>query len=82
MLDALLPFAQTFRDGIAAGLSVKDILSDALIAAEGGAKATARMVPRRGRSSYLGQRALGHSDPGAAAVVIWLRAIIIAWETS
>ena len=76
MLDALLPFAQTFRDAIAAGHPVKDALADALIAGEGGAKATARMIPRRGRSSYLGERALGHPDPGAVAVTIWLRAVI------
>lgn len=76
MLDALIPFAQTFRDAIAAGHLVKDALADALIAAEGGAKATARMIPRRGRSSYLGERALGYPDPGAVAVTIWLRAVI------
>jgi triose/dihydroxyacetone kinase / FAD-AMP lyase (cyclizing) len=33
------------------------------------------MIPRRGRSSYLGDRALGHPDPGAVAVAIWLRAV-------
>ncbi len=76
MLDALLPFVQTFRDGISAGLSAKDAVADAVIAAEGGAKATARMIPRRGRSSYLGERALGHIDPGAMAVVIVFRALL------
>jgi dihydroxyacetone kinase len=34
------------------------------------------MVPRRGRSSYLGERALGHPDPGAEAVAVWLGAIV------
>jgi dihydroxyacetone kinase len=33
------------------------------------------MAPRRGRSSYLGDRALGHADPGAEAVAIWLAAV-------
>jgi dihydroxyacetone kinase len=78
MLDALTPFAQTFRDGITAGLPVKDVLADAVMAAEEGAKATARMIPRRGRSSYLGERTLGYPDPGAMAVAIWLRAVISA----
>lgn len=67
MLDALIPFAQTLRYASTQA---------ALAAAEDGAKATASMAPRRGRSSYLGDRALGHEDPGAAAVVIWLRAAI------
>jgi dihydroxyacetone kinase len=32
------------------------------------------LKPRLGRSSYLGDRVLGHPDPGAQAVAIWLRA--------
>jgi dihydroxyacetone kinase len=44
-------------------------------AAAEGARATATMMPRRGRSSYLGERALGHTDPGAEAVAVWLGAL-------
>jgi dihydroxyacetone kinase len=33
------------------------------------------MTARRGRSSYLGERAVGHPDPGAEAVVVWLDAV-------
>jgi dihydroxyacetone kinase len=65
MLDALYPFAEAFSQGIGA----------ALAAAERGAEATAQMYPRLGRSSYLGERVLGHPDPGAVALVIWLRAV-------
>lgn len=68
MLDALMPFAEALRTGSSPQV--------ALAAAEEGAVATAHMAPRRGRSTYLGDRALGHEDPGAAAVVIWLRAAI------
>jgi triose/dihydroxyacetone kinase / FAD-AMP lyase (cyclizing) len=42
--------------------------------AERSVKETAQMMPRLGRSSYLGDRVLGHADPGARAVAIWLRA--------
>jgi len=52
----------------------REILLSAVRAAEGGADATARMKPRMGRSSYLGDRVLGCPDPGAKAVAIWLRA--------
>jgi triose/dihydroxyacetone kinase / FAD-AMP lyase (cyclizing) len=34
------------------------------------------MTPKRGRSSYLGDRAVGHPDPGAEAVAIWLAALV------
>lgn len=74
MLDALIPFAQVFRDGLLADLSVPEALESAVNASENGARATVSMFPKRGRSSYLGERALGHPDPGAVAATIWLRA--------
>ena len=40
-----------------------------------GAAATARMQPRLGRASYLGERAVGIEDAGAVAVCVWLRAL-------
>ena len=67
MLDTLIPFAETFKT---------EGLRSALASAEAGAAETSNMLPRRGRSSYLGERALGHPDPGAVAVTIWLRAAI------
>jgi dihydroxyacetone kinase len=72
MLDALDPFVKSLKD--ARGEPSRQILLTAVEAAERGAKATAQMKPRVGRSSYLGDRALGHPDPGAKAVAIWLRA--------
>ena len=72
MLDALIPFAESLK-GAGENLSGETFLS-AFEAAERGADATAQMTPRVGRSSYLGARVLGHPDPGARAVAIWLRA--------
>lgn len=68
MLDALDPFANQLMQSPGA-------VFDAVNAAEQGAQATALMTPRLGRSSYLGDRVLGHVDPGAKAVCIWLRAV-------
>lgn len=78
MLDALLPFASVFADSLEEGRSSGDALERAVRAAEQGAEATASMLPRRGRSSYLGDRAIGHQDPGAMAAAIWLRAVVSA----
>ncbi len=75
MLDALLPASDVFRNSIYAGHTSTDALGRAADAAEAGAKATADLMPRRGRSSYLGARALGHPDPGAMAVAVWLEAL-------
>jgi dihydroxyacetone kinase len=75
MLDALVPAAAAFHDAVGAGRSVADALRAAAAAAAAGARATAGMRPRRGRSSYLGDRVLGHPDPGAEAVAVWLGAL-------
>jgi triose/dihydroxyacetone kinase / FAD-AMP lyase (cyclizing) len=72
MLDALDPFVKSLKE--ARGEPSREILLSAVEAAERGAEATATMKPRLGRSSYLGDRVLGHPDPGAKAVAIWLRA--------
>jgi dihydroxyacetone kinase len=62
LLDALCPAADE--------LASSGSLSSAAAAAAEGAEATATMTPRRGRSSYLGERAHGHRDAGAEAVVV------------
>ncbi|OEO29599.1 dihydroxyacetone kinase subunit L, partial [Devosia insulae DS-56] len=69
MLDALLPAAAAMAAGTTA-----EQLTAAAVAARSGAERTATMHPRRGRSSYIGDRALGHPDPGAVAIALWLDA--------
>jgi dihydroxyacetone kinase len=81
MLDALLPFANALTTALEQGSSTAESLEIAVCAAEAGAEATAQMIPRRGRSSYLGDRAIGHPDPGAVAVAVWLRAVASALAT-
>jgi dihydroxyacetone kinase len=76
MLDALAPFVKFLKD--ARGEPSRKTLLSTIEAAERGAEATAQMKPRLGRSSYLGDRVLGHPDPGAKAVAIWLRATLEA----
>jgi triose/dihydroxyacetone kinase / FAD-AMP lyase (cyclizing) len=78
MLDALVPFEREFSREVANDEQWAAALRRAAAAAEDGAKATARMLPRRGRSSYLGERSLGYADPGAEAVALWLRAVASA----
>ena len=72
MLDALWPAAEAFASAVESGQDRAQAWAVAVQAAKEGAEATRHVVARRGRSSYLGDRALGHSDPGAVAVGIWL----------
>ena len=76
MLDALVPFCTTLHDQLQSGASLSRSLQRAAQAADEGAQATARLKARRGRASYLGDRVLGHPDPGAVAAAIWLRAAV------
>jgi phosphoenolpyruvate---glycerone phosphotransferase subunit DhaL len=74
MLDAWLPAVEAARAGQAEGRPITDCLAAAVSAAQAGAEATKSMVASKGRASRLGERALGHMDPGAASAVIVLRA--------
>jgi dihydroxyacetone kinase-like protein len=73
MLDALAPAALAARRVAQSGGSVEDAVDAAAAAAEQGAAATRGMVGRGGRASRLGDRSLGHPDPGAVSVAIMLR---------
>ncbi|WNG38513.1 dihydroxyacetone kinase subunit DhaK [Archangium violaceum] len=75
MLDALRPAADAFSQALNAGKSPAEAWNACVLAAERGAEATTGMKPRLGRASYLGERAVGVPDAGAAAVVVWLKAL-------
>ncbi|WP_228992159.1 dihydroxyacetone kinase subunit DhaL [Streptomyces sp. DH8] len=68
MLDALLPAAE------ALALS----FDGAAEAARAGAEATVPMRARKGRASYLGERSVGHQDPGAASSALLVEALAAA----
>ncbi|MBB4688839.1 dihydroxyacetone kinase subunit DhaL [Amycolatopsis jiangsuensis] len=72
MVDALIP-ALSAAEG-AAGGSVAEVLTAAAGGADRGAESTVDLVPRKGRASYLGERAVGHLDPGARSTALLLRA--------
>lgn len=73
MVDALLPAVEAARGAVAEG--VAGVLAAAADAADRGAESTVDMVPRKGRASYLGERAVGHMDPGARSTALVLRAL-------
>ena len=72
MLDALNPFVSALAEAADASLAVA--WHQALPAAEEGAAATSEMVAKRGRSAKLGERSLGHRDPGAVSMTYLLSA--------
>ncbi|WP_291050567.1 dihydroxyacetone kinase subunit DhaL [Herbiconiux sp.] len=74
MIDAWTPAVDASAAAQADGKSEAEILDAAATAAEQGAKATEPLVARKGRASYLGERAIGHRDPGAQSSSLILRA--------
>lgn len=74
MIDAWTPAVDAAGAAVAAGADVHGVLEAAAEAAEAGAVATEPLVARKGRASYLGDRAIGHRDPGAQSTALLLRA--------
>jgi len=75
MMDAWLPAADAIQAAKARGDDAVACLEAAVAAAAEGAEATKAMLATKGRASRLGERALGHIDPGAASAVTILQAM-------
>lgn len=75
MLDALVPALDAGRARAAAGASAADVTRAMADAAEAGAVATIPLLATKGRASYLGERSIGHQDPGATSAALLLRAL-------
>ncbi len=80
MVDALTPATQALRAAVEAGQPLADALAAAAEAAAEGARSTVPMQARKGRASYLGERSIGHEDPGAASTVLIISALGRALE--
>ena len=75
MVDALEPAVDTLRARLSDGVTLDRALDDAAEAAETGMRATIPMQARKGRASYLGERSVGHQDPGATSTALIVRAL-------
>ncbi|MDX2848223.1 dihydroxyacetone kinase subunit DhaL [Streptomyces sp. PA03-3a] len=75
MLDALAPAVETLTFALDKGAGLAEALSAAAIAADEGALATVPLLARKGRASYLGERSIGHQDPGAASSALLVGAL-------
>jgi dihydroxyacetone kinase-like protein len=74
MLDVLYPV----QAAVAAGKSARDVAD----AADAAAEATKPMKAIRGRASFLGERSIGHMDPGARSTALIVRAVVDVQERS
>jgi dihydroxyacetone kinase-like protein len=74
MFDALAPAADALDTALAQGASLRAALQAAAVAAGEGRDATIPMLARKGRASYLGERSVGHQDPGATSAALLMAA--------
>ena len=74
MVDAWTPALEAARAAAESGSDPAAVLEAAATAAESGATATEPMRATKGRASYLGERSIGHLDPGAVSTSLILRA--------
>ncbi|WP_156935354.1 dihydroxyacetone kinase subunit DhaL [Pseudonocardia spinosispora] len=82
MYDALAPAVDALDDALGAGKPLTEALSDAADAAARGRDATKDLVARKGRASYLGERSVGHQDPGATSAALLISATSALTSTS
>ncbi len=75
MVDALEPAVQALRAQLFDGTPLDEALENAAAAAEAGMRSTIPLQARKGRASYLGERSVGHQDPGATSTALVIRAL-------
>lgn len=75
MFDAMSPALDAFDAAIANGADSAAAAGAALTAAEAGRDATKPLIARKGRASYLGERSIGHLDPGATSTTLLFQAL-------
>ena len=75
MVDSLSPAVRALSDALARGASVAEALAAARQAGEEGMRATVPLQATKGRASYLGERSIGHQDPGATSTALILAAL-------
>lgn len=78
MCDVWLPVAESLEQAIAQNLSIPAALEVASQVAEQAVQSTITMQARKGRASYLGERSIGHQDPGATSVMFMVQMLAAA----
>ena len=76
MLDSLLPAYEKYQEKVAGGATLVEALEEAVKVAEEGVEFTKTIRATKGRASYLGDRSIGHQDPGATSATLTLETIL------
>jgi dihydroxyacetone kinase-like protein len=80
MVDTLSPAVISFQQAVGEGKSTLEAMQQAVSAAQQGMKDTTPMLAKKGRASYLGERSIGHQDPGATSSYLMLKSLLASLE--
>jgi dihydroxyacetone kinase-like protein len=75
MCDVWWPVVESLGQSAQQNLSVAEALQRAADSAERAVESTITMQARKGRASYLGERSIGHQDPGATSVMLMMKTL-------
>ncbi len=75
MVDALAPAVRSLREQLSEGAGLDAAIAAARAASEEGMRATVPLQATKGRASYLGERSIGHQDPGATSTALIISAL-------
>lgn len=75
MLDSMIPALEAIERESKNNKNIKDIFDLGIKAAENGIEYTKTIKATKGRASYLGERSIGHQDPGATSFTLMLKVI-------
>ncbi|UUD36526.1 dihydroxyacetone kinase subunit DhaL [Mycoplasmopsis citelli] len=76
MVDILVPFATTYYEQLAQGISQNQALETALTIAHNHLEQSKNLIAKKGRASYLGERSIGVTDPGSQSVYYMLEIVV------
>ncbi len=79
MVDAMQPAIAAMQQAVDSGADIEEMLPAAAAAAESGMRHTVGLLARKGRASYLGERSIGHQDPGATSFGLLIQAAVDTW---
>lgn len=80
MVDVLSPAVVAFGQALAENIDTLEAMQQAVAAAKKGLQDTIPMLAKKGRASYLGERSVGHQDPGATSSYLMLKSLLETLE--
>ena len=75
MLDALIPAYEELKNSLENGIALPEAFNNASKAAYEGVEYTKKIRATKGRASYLGDRSIGHQDPGATSSYLIIKSV-------